>query len=72
MKKLTPDGFNRARDFLFSQGRPLDQAIFKLEFEGGSVDNVVTQLEKYQNSEYCFSHMVTLASKTDFFTKPFI
>ena len=37
MKKLTKARFNRARDFILSEARPLEKATFKLEFESGTV-----------------------------------
>jgi hypothetical protein len=49
MKKLTPKGFNRARDFLLSTARPLEKASFELEYEGGTVDDVLAQLAEFQN-----------------------
>ncbi len=51
MKKLTAERFEHARDFVKSQARPLEKAIFTLEFEGGSVSNVLAQLAKFQNSD---------------------
>lgn len=51
MKMLSPNGFARARDFLHLHARPLEKAFFSLEFEGGSVDQVLTELQKYQNDD---------------------
>ena len=51
MKKLTQLGFTRARDFLLSEARPLEKAMFRWEFEGGAVDDVITQLAAYQNPD---------------------
>lgn len=51
MKKLTKEGFNRARDFLLSKARLLEKASFELAFEGGSVEAVLTQLVKFQNPD---------------------
>jgi hypothetical protein len=51
MKKLSKDGFNRAKDYLLSEARPLEKASFDLEFEGGSVDAVLTELRKFQNPD---------------------
>ena len=51
MKNLSGEGFNRARDFLYSQARPLEKAIFKLEFENGSFEDVLTELAKFQNPD---------------------
>ena len=51
MKKLTQVGVNRAKDYLFSQARPLEKALFELEFGEGSIDDVLTQLAAFQNSD---------------------
>jgi hypothetical protein len=51
MKNLSTEGFNRARDFLLSEARPLEKATYELEFEEGSVDEVLTQLAKFQNPD---------------------
>jgi hypothetical protein len=49
MRKLSPAGFNRARDYLLSKARPLEKTVFEMEFEEGNTDDVLTQLEKFQN-----------------------
>jgi hypothetical protein len=51
MQKLTPSDYNRARDFLLTAARPLEKAIFVLEFEEGNVDEVLKELEKFQNPD---------------------
>jgi len=51
MKTLTPTGFTRARDFLLAQARPLEKAFFSLGVEGGTVVEVLTELEKFQNQD---------------------
>lgn len=51
MKKLTPAGFSCTREFLLAQARPLEKAFFSLGFEGGTVDEVLTELEKFQNPD---------------------
>jgi hypothetical protein len=51
MKKLTTDQFARARDFIHSQARPLEKVLFELEFEEGSVENVLLELRKFQNPD---------------------
>jgi len=56
MKKLAREQFNHARDFLYSQARPLDRANFALEFEKGSVDAVLSELRKFQNPDGGFGH----------------
>jgi hypothetical protein len=56
MKKLAHDGFDLARDFLLSEGRPLEKEMFRLEFGEGSVNEVLTQLAAYQNADGGFGH----------------
>lgn len=51
MKKLSPASFNRARDFLRSKARPLEQALFDVEFEDGSLNAILSQLERFQNPD---------------------
>ncbi len=51
MKNLSLSGFARARDFILSEARPLEKAAFELEFESGTVDDVFTQLAKFQNPD---------------------
>ncbi len=58
MNKLTQTDFNRARDFLHAQARPLEKAFFSLEFEGGTVDEVLSQLEVFQNPDGGFGQVL--------------
>ena len=51
MKKLSLTGFKRARDFLIKGARPLEKALFTLEFEDGTAGQVLTQLAQYQNPD---------------------
>ncbi|MFN2236014.1 MAG: hypothetical protein ACK2U1_17455 [Anaerolineales bacterium] len=51
MRMLSPTGFARAQDYLHLHARPLEKALFSLEFEGGSVDQVLAELQKYQNAD---------------------
>jgi hypothetical protein len=51
MKKLSRTGFEQARNFILSAGRLLEKARFNLEFEGGPVDAVLTQLAQFQNPD---------------------
>jgi hypothetical protein len=51
MKKLTYAGFDRARQFLLTEARPLERALFQLAFEDGSVDQVFSLLKAYQNPD---------------------
>lgn len=51
MKGLSKEQFDRARNFIKSQARPLERVTFEFQFEGGSVDAVWTQLGKFQNPD---------------------
>ena len=51
MKKLTTIAFNRARDFLLTEARPLEKALFLMEFESGNVTDVLEELGIFQNSD---------------------
>ncbi len=56
MKKLSKIRFEEARDYIQIQGRPLEKARFNLEFEGDPVDDVLTQLAKFQNPDGGFGN----------------
>jgi hypothetical protein len=56
MKKLSRGAFDRARDFIQAQARPLDQALFAHRFEGASADQVTAELAHYQNDDGGFGH----------------
>ncbi|MEZ4740882.1 MAG: hypothetical protein R3B45_00275 [Bdellovibrionota bacterium] len=56
MKKLSSKNFDKARKFLFANGRPLDVALFKFHFEDGSPSAVMNELAKYQNEDGGFGN----------------
>lgn len=64
MENLDNHGFERARDYIMSQGRPLEQAILNLEFGGGSVGDVLIQLEEYQNPDGGFGNALEADVRT--------
>jgi len=51
MEKLTKERFESAQNFLHLQARPLEKAMFALEFEGGSANDILTELLKFQNPD---------------------
>jgi hypothetical protein len=51
MKKLEKKDYQRAQEYLLQAARPLEKAVFKLEFNQGGVDDVLIQLEKFQNPD---------------------
>lgn len=56
MRLISRQAFARARDFVFDQGRPLDQARFRFLFEGGPAADVVRELAAYQNDDGGFGN----------------
>ena len=51
MKKLSSVGFNKAKNFLMSEGRELDKAIFKSVFESGDSSQVIRAVKEYINED---------------------
>jgi len=58
MPKLSKEQFNKARSFIMNNARKLEQAVFKLEFENGSKESVLTELKAYQNSDGGFGNAI--------------
>jgi hypothetical protein len=56
VRKLTRRRFEAARNFMAGCARPLEWSRFLWTFEDGSPDDVVTQLESYQNADGGFGH----------------
>jgi len=50
-KMLSSERAAQARQFIMSQARPLDRALYQLQFEGGSPEAVLAELEAYQNPD---------------------
>lgn len=50
------DTFSAARDFVLTQGRLLEQRMFRVLFDGDGVDGVVDALCGYQNADGGFGH----------------
>lgn len=48
---LSPQRFEQAVDYVRKYARPLDQAVFRYEFENGSTDEVLNELQLYQNKD---------------------
>jgi hypothetical protein len=51
MRQLSREAFGRARQFLVSQARPLERALFEHRFEGASVDGALAELARFQNED---------------------
>jgi hypothetical protein len=51
MKRLNPEQFVRAREFLKIQARPLDRALFEHRFEAASAEHAISELACYRNAD---------------------
>jgi hypothetical protein len=56
MKRLSRDSFDRARQFLKTQARPLDRAMFEHRFEGAPVERVIDELAHFRNDDGGLGH----------------
>jgi hypothetical protein len=56
MKQLTREAFGRARQFLKTQARPLDRALFEYRFEDGPIEQVIEELARFQNDDGGLGH----------------
>lgn len=56
MQKVTPGAFARAKNFIFTHGRPLEQALFACHFERAGLEPVYTELGHFQNPDGGFGH----------------
>lgn len=59
------DNFNKAKDYIKSNARPIDRALFEFEFNNGSPQTVLDILKTYQNDDGGFGK----ALEPDFRTK---
>jgi hypothetical protein len=64
MRTLSAEAFGRAKDYLMTSGRPLEQARFKYLFERGSLGEVAAALAAYQNPDGGFGHALEPDSLT--------
>lgn len=51
MKKLTPQQWRHAREYLLHQARPLEAARYRFHFEAGSAGEVLAALAAYKNDD---------------------
>lgn len=56
MKKLSRENFEKARQFILTRARPLEQALYRLRFETGPCEDVLAALAAYQNPDGGFGH----------------
>ena len=60
MKQLSHEAFDRARQFLKTQARPLDRALFEYRFEDGPIEPVIEELARFQNDDGGFGNGLEL------------
>ncbi|MDA1279692.1 MAG: hypothetical protein O3B95_06560 [Chloroflexi bacterium] len=58
MTQLTTTAFDRAAEFITNNARPLERSLFDFHFGHGSVEQVLTELAKFQNDDGGFGHGV--------------
>jgi len=56
--KLSQESFNSAVEFIRKHARPLDRARFEFHFSEGSVEQVVEELEQFQNPDRGFGNSI--------------
>ena len=56
MRQLSRAAFERAREFLKTQARPLDRALFEYRFEQAPAESVLAELAHFQNEDGGFGH----------------
>jgi hypothetical protein len=56
MKMLDPAAFERARQFIQTEARALDRALFAFRFEHAPADGAVAALSAYRNADGGFGH----------------
>jgi len=64
MKQLGREAFGRARQFLVTQARPLERALFEHRFEGTSVDGALGALARFQNKDGGFGQALEADLRT--------
>ncbi|MEK6991434.1 hypothetical protein NST08_14360 [Paenibacillus sp. FSL K6-1566] len=56
MKLLSHEQTDRAKQYMLTQARALEAALYRYEFEGGSFSEVLEELSRYQNDDGGFGH----------------
>ena len=51
MKRLNREAYQRAREFLLTQARPLERTLFATHFEDGERESVFDELARFQNAD---------------------
>lgn len=55
---MNNDVFNKARNFVYRNARPVELALWRYSFEGGSRKDVIDALSFYQNADGGFGHAI--------------
>jgi hypothetical protein len=65
IQKLSVVNRENAVNYLKQHGRPLEQALYAYHFEGGSVQAVIDELARFQNSDGGFGHALEADLRLD-------
>ncbi len=64
MKKLSQDSYEQAKQYLETQARPIDRAVFEFWFQAGSPDQVIAELALFQNPDGGFGNALEPDNRT--------
>jgi hypothetical protein len=64
VRRLSREAFARARNFVTSEARPLERALFEHRFEGAPARRVTAALADYQNDDGGFGHALEPDART--------
>ena len=64
MKQLGQEAYGRARQFLVTQARPLERALFEHRFEGAPVNGALAELARFQYEDGGFGHALEADMRT--------
>lgn len=56
MKKLTQESFEKAKEWILENGRPLEKALVKFHFDNESSQRVISALKTFQNEDGGFGN----------------
>jgi hypothetical protein len=62
--KLSGESFDRATEFLQTSARPLEQALFRFHFTGGTAEDVLSELAAFQNPDGGFGRALEMDMRT--------
>jgi arginine/ornithine N-succinyltransferase beta subunit len=64
VKLLNREAFGRASQYLLTQARPLERALFEHRFEGANMDKVIAELAGFQNEDGGFGQALEADLRT--------